>query len=314
MALTKALIEAAAGVAEETREPQELKDDKVTGMFVWVTGRAKPPVAYVRFSKGIGRSAKRVERKVGEITREYPLEAARRDALRLRTAGRDGKDLIAEKMAAQKREKLEEKLAVARMVPVVARKWTAYLEDNGKRRKDAPRIMECRTSSRPGRTGASRTSPKDDVRKLVAKVTKRAKNGERVGATGAQGGKVLATIKRWFEWCIDQDFVAANPCRRLKPEVRDGKGDRVLNDREIRAFWRAADLMGYPFGTCTQLLLVSASGDPWSRSRPASCRSPTGCRRCSSARWRRAHRKASCSRRTERGRSAAGRGTRESST
>jgi hypothetical protein len=256
MTLTKALIDAAAGVAEETKEPQELKDDKVTGMFVRVTGRAKPAVAYVRFSKGVGRSAKRVERKVGEITREYPLEAARRDALRLRTAGRDGKDLIAEQMAAQKREKLEEELSVARMVPVVARKWTAYLEDNGKRWKDAPRIMESDVIP-AWQDRRIEDITKDDVRKLVAKVTKRAKSSGRVGATGAQGGKVLATIKRWFEWCIDQDFVAVNPCRRLKPEVRDGKGERVLDDHEIRAFWRAADRMGYPFGVCAQLLLVS---------------------------------------------------------
>jgi hypothetical protein len=35
-------MEAAAVVADETSEPQELKDDKVTGMFVRVTGRAKP--------------------------------------------------------------------------------------------------------------------------------------------------------------------------------------------------------------------------------------------------------------------------------
>jgi len=87
VALTKALTEAAAA---ETKEPQELKDDKVTGMFVRVAWRTKAPVAYVRFSKGVGRSAKRVERKVGEVTPEFPLDAARREALRLQTAGRDG--------------------------------------------------------------------------------------------------------------------------------------------------------------------------------------------------------------------------------
>ena len=95
-------------------------------------------------------------------------------------------------------------------------------------------------------------------RKLVAKVTNRAKNSGRAGATGAQGGKVLATIKRWFEWCIDEDFVAANPCRRLKAPVKDGKGERILDETEIRAFWRAADRMAYPFGLCVQLLLVTA--------------------------------------------------------
>jgi hypothetical protein len=41
------------------------------------------------------------------------------------------------------------------------------------------------------------------------KVTGRAKNSGRRGATGAQGGKVLATAKRFFEWCIDEDYIQA---------------------------------------------------------------------------------------------------------
>jgi integrase len=256
VALTKALIEAAATMADETNQAQELRDDKVPGLFVRVVGKTRAPVAFVRFSLGVGRSAKRVERKVGEITLEYPLDRARRRALELRTAGREGKDLVAEAIAAQERQKQDERDAVERMFPVVARKWTAWLEDQGKRWKDAPRIVE---SDMIPAWEAKRIEEvsKADVRDLVKKVTRRAKNSGRRGATGAQGGKVLATAKRFFEWCIDEDYIQVNPCRRLKPEVRDGKGQRVLDDREIRAFWRAADRMGYPFGVCTQLLLMT---------------------------------------------------------
>lgn len=256
MALTKALMESAAVVADETSEAQELKDHKVTGMFVRVTGRARPPVAYVRFSLGVGRSAKRVERKVGEITPAYPLDAARDRALELRTAGRQGKDLVAETIAAQEQQKRDERLAVDRMVPVIARKWTAHLSANGKRWKDAPRIIE--SDVIPGwKDRRIEGITKEDVRKLVEKVTNRAKNSGRAGATGAQGSKVLDTIKRWFEWCIDEDLVSANPCDRLKAPVKGGKGERVLDDAEIRSFWRAADRMAYPFGLCAQLLLVT---------------------------------------------------------
>jgi integrase len=257
VAITKALIDAAARVAEETREPQELRDDKGTGMFVRVTGRDRRPVAFVRFSLGIGRSAKRVERKIGEISTAYPLEAARRRALELRTAGREGKDLVAETMAAQERKKQDEQLAVERMVPVVARAWLDHLDDNEKRWTEPRRIMESDVIP-AWKDRRIEAIMKADVRALVEKITKRAKNSGKPGATGAQGGKVLATVKRWFEWCIDQDFVAANPCRRLKPEVRDGQCQRVLEDHEIRAFWRAADRMGYPFGICAQLLLLTA--------------------------------------------------------
>jgi hypothetical protein len=54
--LTKALIEAAALAADETSEAQELRDDKVLGLFVRVVGKTKAPVAFVRFSLGVGRS------------------------------------------------------------------------------------------------------------------------------------------------------------------------------------------------------------------------------------------------------------------
>jgi len=256
VALTKALLEAAAVLADETNQAQELRDDKMPGLFVRVVGKAKAPVAFVRFSLGIGRSAKRVERKIGEITPEYPLDAARRQAQKLRQAGRDGRDLIGETIAAQERKRQDDQDAIDRMVPVVARKWTAWLEDQGKRWKDAPRIVE--SDMIPAWKGKRiEEVSKADVRDLVRKVTHRAKNSGRRGATGAQGGKVLATAKRFFEWCIDEDYIQANPCRRLKPEVRDGKGERILDDPEIRAFWRAADRMAYPFGLCAQLLLVT---------------------------------------------------------
>lgn len=256
MALTKALIEAAAARADETNQAQELRDEKVPGLFVRVVGKTKAPVAFVRFSLGVGRSAKRVERKVGEITLEYPLDRARRRALELRTAGREGKDLVAETIAAQERQKQDERDAVERMFPVVARQWTAWLEYQGKRWKDAPRIVE--RDMIPAWEGKRiEEVSKADVRELVKKVTRRAKNSGRLGATGAQGGKVLATAKRLFEWCIDQDYIQVNPCRRLKPEVRDGKGERILDDTEIRAFWRATDRMAYPFGLFAQLLLVT---------------------------------------------------------
>src|SRR5687767_10816968 len=109
-------------MADETKQPQELRDDKVPGLFVRVVGKTKAPVAFVRFSLGVGRSAKRVERKVGEITLAYPLDAARRRALELRTAGRQGSDLVAEAIAKQEQQQQAEQLAVDHMVPVVARR------------------------------------------------------------------------------------------------------------------------------------------------------------------------------------------------
>jgi integrase len=53
-----------------------------------------------------------------------------------------------------------------------------------------------------------------------------------------------------------------SPCDRLKPIQLIGQKrtrERVLDDREIRLLWSAADQLGYPYGTLTKLLLLTGA-------------------------------------------------------
>jgi integrase len=68
--------------------------------------------------------------------------------------------------------------------------------------------------------------------------------------------------KSLFTWAINRGVygLEASPCDRVKPSqliaVRKPR-QRVLNDDEIRAFWRATEELGYPLGPLFQMLLLT---------------------------------------------------------
>lgn len=72
-------------------------------------------------------------------------------------------------------------------------------------------------------------------------------------------------VRQIFAWALKRDEfgITANPCDRidLAEEIGAPKGgarDRVLDDVELRAFWRATEKVGYPGGSLLRLLLLSA--------------------------------------------------------
>jgi integrase len=76
-----------------------------------------------------------------------------------------------------------------------------------------------------------------------------------------QAHNLLVTIRRLFEWAIDQHVygIESSPCDRLKPKAIIGQRlsrTRVLDSDELRAFWRAAGGLGYPYGPLYQLLAL----------------------------------------------------------
>jgi len=77
-----------------------------------------------------------------------------------------------------------------------------------------------------------------------------------------QAHNLFAHARRLFNWAISRGSYGLehSPCDRLKP--RDAIGERhvrqrILKDAELRAFWRATEGLGYPFGPLFKLLLVA---------------------------------------------------------
>lgn len=79
----------------------------------------------------------------------------------------------------------------------------------------------------------------------------------------AQARNLLGIIKRMLSWAVDQDRYGldASPADVLKPTRIIGEKvsrDRVLDDKELFALWRAATRTPYPHGPVYQVLILTA--------------------------------------------------------
>jgi integrase len=59
-----------------------------------------------------------------------------------------------------------------------------------------------------------------------------------------------------FNWLVERDVLAANPCAGLKAPTAETSRDRVLSDDEIKQVWKASEAIGWPFGPFVKLLLL----------------------------------------------------------
>jgi integrase len=71
-----------------------------------------------------------------------------------------------------------------------------------------------------------------DVRDLLDEIGARAP---------IMANRVLALVRKMFNFAIERDWLAANPCQMVKRVAPERQRDRVLNEDEIRAFWKALE-------------------------------------------------------------------------
>jgi integrase len=86
-----------------------------------------------------------------------------------------------------------------------------------------------------------------DVRELIASLRKQM----RIGAN-----RVLANLKTFFRWAVDQELIEASPAVAVKRPAKEVKRDRVLGDWEIRAIWQACGEFGV-FGRAFKTMLAT---------------------------------------------------------
>jgi len=82
---------------------------------------------------------------------------------------------------------------------------------------------------------------------------------DRVVDAGAPiaANRVLAAVRKFFNWCIARDIIAASPCAGVKPPTAERSRDRVLSDDELTRVLQAADKMGGTFGPLVKLLALT---------------------------------------------------------
>src|SRR5262249_37060370 len=82
------------------------------------------------------------------------------------------------------------------------------------------------------------------------------------GRSGAHARNVYTHVKTLFNWAINRGIygLEASPCDRIQPKALFGEKrirERVLDDDELRALWRAAAQLGYPYGSMVQWIMLT---------------------------------------------------------
>jgi integrase len=82
---------------------------------------------------------------------------------------------------------------------------------------------------------------------------------DRVIDSGApiEANRVLASVRKMFNWALSRDIIAASPCAGVKPPAAEQSRDRVLSDDELRNVWQASSAVGWPLGSIVQMLILA---------------------------------------------------------
>lgn len=67
----------------------------------------------------------------------------------------------------------------------------------------------------------------------------------------------IGALRRVYDWAIEHDRLEENPVEGVKKAVKSVARERTLTDQELRTFWFASEQLGYPFGDCFKLLVLT---------------------------------------------------------
>jgi integrase len=88
-----------------------------------------------------------------------------------------------------------------------------------------------------------------DVRELLNETATR---------SPVMANRVLALVRKMFNFAIEHDWIDVNPCHMVKRVVRERPRDRVLSEDEIRAVWSALDDEHQVMAALIRLRLLTA--------------------------------------------------------
>ena len=71
---------------------------------------------------------------------------------------------------------------------------------------------------------------------------------------GIMANRVLAAMRKFFNWLVSQAILEASPCAGIGAPTPERSRDRVLTDDELGRVLKAAQILDYPFGVIVQLL------------------------------------------------------------
>jgi integrase len=215
-----------------------------------------------------------VRRLLGEVG-AMSVEQARtqaRDWLALLAQGRDPKAELNER----KRQAVADS---ARTFSIVA---DAYIADRLRGQRQGARSAREIRAELVARWGSRPLASigRGDIVRLVDDLRERARRSVGGRMSGAHARCIFGHARALFHWACLRHDLPMSPCDRLRPQalgIAPRVRQRVLNDREIAALWRATGEMGQPFGPFIRLLLLTGcrrgevAGARWSEFDLAAC-------------------------------------------
>jgi integrase len=69
--------------------------------------------------------------------------------------------------------------------------------------------------------------------------------------------RVLAAVRKFFNWCIGRGILEVSPCAGIAAPAREQTRHRVLSDEELASILEAARQIGFPFGSIVQVLALT---------------------------------------------------------
>lgn len=89
--------------------------------------------------------------------------------------------------------------------------------------------------------------------------------------------RVLALVRKFFGWCVEQGLLEASPCVGVRALTPEQSRDRHLADDEVALIWRASSKLTVPYRQFVRLLLLTgqrrgeAAQMTWSELSMADC-------------------------------------------
>jgi integrase len=227
-------------------KPFDVKDTQVPGLHVRVMPTGRRSFVLLGRFPGKPHPTRRALGGYGELT----LEEARDKA-------REWRKLISRGIDPQVQEERDRQLVLRQQCITFAAVAEDFIRDKlPSERKGREVEQDIRRELLPKWGGRAITDITAlDVRNLVKAIKDRR-------GTPYQAHNVLIIIRRLFGWAIDQAVygIEQSPCDRLKPKSIVGRRlsrTRVLDNDELRAFWRATGRLGYPYQHIYRLLALT---------------------------------------------------------
>jgi integrase len=180
----------------------------------------------------------------------YPaisLKDARAAAMRALSSIADGKDPAAEKQVAKAASRAARRQTSDAVEKVVADFIALYARPNTRDWRETQRLLKQFAVAWESRRLAEIT--KADIHRVLDGIVAR---GAAISANRA-----FAQLRKMCRWAASRGIIDRNPCEGIEAPSTEKPRDRVLSLDELRHVWRAADKIGYPFGSIAQLLVLS---------------------------------------------------------